>query len=457
MNLKQLKIFSLFFLLFAIFTKSQVISWSDASRMATIQSLVDYHTFSIDQSIFSSTGDKYFYNNHFYSDKPPLLSLYGAIFYFVLKNLFNISFANHQTATFYLVTLLTIGAFSAIGLVYFYQILREIFNIDEQWATLITLITGTGTLILPFSLVFNNHTVSGFLLLISFYYLLKSQKLANVALSGLLIALAGNVEINCFLFIPFALIYVLINKSWQASIIFGLACIPLILVFLGLNYYTSNSIIPPAMNQALWIYPGSSFTEKNLSGLAKHESIFGVLNYAFHMLLGNRGLISHTPLLIISLIALFRIFKYAFPYKKEYLYIVTGSLAFATMYITRTVNYSGYSFGIRWFATIMPLLSLPIAHLNWGRSSKLFKSLFISFTCLSILFSLIGTYNPFIPDHLSDIQRYANPPNTLLLSIKLIATESSLRYKLSLLISAVAIYFLFFRMLKNLNQKPYQY
>lgn len=453
---KQFQLFTLFFILFAIFTKTQVVSWGDASRMATIQSLVDFQTFSIDQSIFNWTGDKYLYNSHFYSDKPPLLSLYGAVYYFLIKNIFNISFTTHQKVAFYLITLLIIGTLSAIGLVYFYKITREVFNIDEKWATLTTLITGTGTLILPYSGVLNNHSVSGFLLLVSFCYLLnKDKKLSNIALSGVLVALAGNVDLNCFLFIPFAFIYFVMSKSLKAGIVFSLACLPLIAVFLWLNYYTSNSIIPPAMNQALWIYPGSSFNQQNLSGLAKHENISGALNYAFHMLLGNRGLISHTPLLIVSFIALIIIFRNkTFPYKKEYLYLVTASLAFVLIYISRTVNYSGYSFGIRWFATIMPLLCLPIAHISKEiRNSKLFNNLFIVITCLSIFFSLIGTYNPFTPDQLSDAQRYANPPNTLLLSINLIATESSLLYKVSLLISAAAIYFMLFRIIKKLPQK----
>ena len=172
---KQLTIFILFFLLFAVFTKTETYSWNDASRMATIQSLVEQFSFVIDKSTFIETGDKYFYNNHFYSDKPPLLSMYGALYYFVLKNLFNISFATTPRLAYYLVTLLTIGALTCVGLVYFHKILVEFFEIDQEWADLTTFIVGTGTLVLPYSIVLNNHIVSGVLLLISFYYLLKSK------------------------------------------------------------------------------------------------------------------------------------------------------------------------------------------------------------------------------------------------------------------------------------------
>src|ERR1700736_3232055 len=62
-------------------------TWNDESRMATIQSLVETHSFMIDQTTFVSTGDKVFINGHFYSDKPPLPSILGAVVYFPLYSL----------------------------------------------------------------------------------------------------------------------------------------------------------------------------------------------------------------------------------------------------------------------------------------------------------------------------------------------------------------------------------
>lgn len=452
---KQLTIFIMFFLLFAVFTKTEMYSWNDASRMATIQSLVEHSSFIIDKSVFNQTGDKYYYNNHFYSDKPHLLSMYGAVYYFILRNFFNISFENHYHLACYLVTLLTIGGLTCIGLVYFYKILVEIFGIDQEWADITTLIVGTGTLVLPYAIVLNNHIVSGVLLLLSFYYFLKSKNnnIPNIALSGFLISLAGCVDLNCFIFIPFAFVFFLFTRSVKLGCVFLLSCVPLIVIFLGLNFYTSGSIIPPAMNQVLWDYPGSSFNQENLSGLATHKGILGILNYTFHMILGNRGLISHTPILLFSIFALIVTFrdKY-FPYKKEYLYILTASLAFMLLYILKTVNYSGFAFGIRWFASVMFILCLPLAHIKREViGSRRLKILFIVITLFSILFSLVGTYNPFTPDYLTDAQRYFNPPNTLIISIKLIAKQSSTIYKASFLFSACIIYFLFYKLWQRAN------
>src|ERR1700726_3631106 len=69
-------------------------SWNDGSRLAAVESLIDYHTWAIDQSIFvrgtaTSSGaspypaseptlrmfgtqDKMWINGHFYSDKAPV-------------------------------------------------------------------------------------------------------------------------------------------------------------------------------------------------------------------------------------------------------------------------------------------------------------------------------------------------------------------------------------------------
>src|SRR5262245_39218547 len=68
--------------------------WNDGSRLATVESLVDFHTLAIDDSIFvrplldqvedaspypaheplleNGTKDKLFIDGHFYSDKSPV-------------------------------------------------------------------------------------------------------------------------------------------------------------------------------------------------------------------------------------------------------------------------------------------------------------------------------------------------------------------------------------------------
>src|SRR5258707_866751 len=43
-------------------------NWNDLSRLATVEAVVDYHTFSIDKTVYRGTGDKVLVDGHYYSD-----------------------------------------------------------------------------------------------------------------------------------------------------------------------------------------------------------------------------------------------------------------------------------------------------------------------------------------------------------------------------------------------------
>lgn len=468
---KYLKTFIIFFLLFALLTKTEAISWNDTSRMAQIQSLVEHRTLIIDNSIFFDTGDKYFFNNHFYSDKPPLLALYASPFYFFLKKL-GLSFESHSQLTYYLITLLSIGSLSALGLTVFRKIVREFFHASNEWADIITFITATGTLILPYSLIFNNHIPSGVLILIGFYYLLNykiNSKFNNIFYSGFFLSYAVTIDIGCFLFIPFITIY-FFQKSPKAGLSFAISCTPMIAIYLFLNLYTSGSLIPPAMNASLWDYPESSFNQESLSGLATHNNVFGFLFYSFHMLVGNRGLLSHNPILLLSIVGLLVICKKKLqvPYKTEYLYILFISFLYVFIYLVRTTNYSGSAFGVRWFASLILILCLAMAYVESKfKLSKSIKFIFISIMCLSIFISLVGAYNPF--SHLAGetmLQEQLSPTNTIFANIRLFVGDfsaiTSIEKKLfklfldiRLILGTFIIYFWFFRLVKNLRNAKF--
>jgi hypothetical protein len=439
---KRLQIFFIFLIFFSSFTKTHVTSWNDASRMATIESLVDFHTFIIDNSSFFSTGDKYFYQNHFYSDKPPVLALYSSIFYLLLKITFGLSFASHPSLTYYLLTVLVVGVTSSLGLVCLGEILN-IFRIEPNWSNIILLIAGTGTLILPYSVVFNNHVVSGSLLLFSFYYLLlKQETTINAAISGFFISLAGSIDITIFTLIP--LFFVLfISKSGKTIFAFNLSCVPMTVVYILINIYTSGNIIPPAMNASLWDYVGSSFGEKNLSGLVEHD-VLGLITYAFNMLIGSRGLLSYSPVILFSIYSGIKIFfQPGFKYKKEYFFLAITCIVFVIFYIWRTNNYSGYSYGVRWFASIMLLGCIPLAHVAEEARTKHFGSLFVMITSISIFISFIGLIAPWggIPE---------NGYSSFFLNLELLRQQTFLE-RLKLFLALVTVYGVFYHLFKKFD------
>src|SRR5438270_12895490 len=65
----------------ALSTRPYAGSWNDGSRLAAVESLVDYHTWAIDDSIFAGTRVKMWIDGHFYSDKSPVPTLWLVIVY----------------------------------------------------------------------------------------------------------------------------------------------------------------------------------------------------------------------------------------------------------------------------------------------------------------------------------------------------------------------------------------
>jgi len=445
--IRNVHIFLIFFLLFALSTRIWVSSWNDASRMATIQSLVEESTFIIDESIFIGTGDKYYYKGHFYSDKPPLLSLVSSPIYFVLFHV-GITFSKHPRLAYYLITLLTIGVLSSCGLTIFRKILIQHFDVSTEWADLTTFLTGTGTLLWVFSSVFNNHIASAFLILMGYNYILRfkeNQKFSYAFYSAIFLSLAGSIDFTCFLFLPFGFLP-FIRKSWKAGLLYGLAGSIILSVYLFLNIHTSGSILPPPLNESLWIYEGSSFSINDLSGLAEHKNFNKLGEYIFHMIIGNRGLFTLSPILVFSVIGLLirRDFSGKLRLRPELNIFLIACILYICLYLFRSVNYGGYAFGIRWYVSIMFIICIPIGFLdNWIRNgSKIKRILFGIVAIFSILISMLGYYAPFTPGIGFDTSSGELILHEGIIRPGLILTTSSTLWRFKFILLIVILFFL---------------
>lgn len=395
-NKEEPCIFLGFFLLHALLTNPIIgVNANIYSRLAVIQSLVENNTFIIDRSAFISTIDKYFYNGHYYSDKPPILALASSVIYFISNNFLGLSFDSNPHLTYYSIVLMTVGLLTSIGLVYLHKS-ALVLGADKAWATAIVLVGGLGTLMLPYSTIYINHAASGALLAVGFYYLLRigEESLAPV-LAGLFISLAGSIDIAIFIFVPVSAIAIY-RASWRDKISFFFAAMGILSIYFTLNFIFSGSFKPPAMNPQLWDYPGSIFSASNLSGLAKASSGSEQLRYAFHMLVGDRGLFYYTPVLVFSFCgALVSILGAKHENRHVYFAILLGTVLYICSYILRTNNYAGWSYGIRWYANLMLLLCLPLIPVgNWVRASPLWRGSFLALASISIFLAFIGVAEP---------------------------------------------------------------
>lgn len=394
---KQIKILMfILILIIAIFTKFYVSSWNDASRMATIESLVEEKTFVIDNSTFNWTGDKVFINSHFYSDKPPMLSLIGAGVYLPLHSL-GIELADGKNFAYYIITILTMGVGWLLCLLCFYLALGFT-KIKEKYKILLTLSLAIGTLFFTWSTVFNNHSIAASLLFIGFYFMLKAKQLKNKKInlfwSGFFFSLAGTIDLPTSIFFVGFLLYVIFEKELRKNVIFF--CIPLLLTVLPaliINFMIAGDFMPIQLHQEFFEYPGSPWQGGGgLSGITLNKGFF-LVKYAFNSLIGNHGFFLYNPLLFLSIffISLEIIQKRKF--WKEASIIAGASIIIIIYYLLTTTNYGGFSYSIRWFVPLIPLLfffTFPF----FEKMSKKKRTIFIILLSVSIIIALIGIINP---------------------------------------------------------------
>jgi hypothetical protein len=423
-------VFIFFLVAFMIATKRSVSSWNDAARMATIQALVEQKTFSIENTSFAGlTADTYSYEGHTYSDKPPALALLGAIPYAIIHSL-GITFEVQPSLSYYLVTLLTIGSISALGMVYLWKLLVEIFQTGKIWAVIVTLVTGIGTLFFPFVTVYSSHSIAGSLIIIAVYFCLTAiaeERKLGLVLAGVLFSIGASIDVTGSIFILFTALMIA-RHSLKNAVLFSILILPFLGINLFANWHFSGSILPPSLNAPLHENIDSPFSRENMSGLATHDSVTDLMVYAFHSLLGNRGLLSHSPILLVSLIGCYQLIKFRSIHSvyKDYLILLVGCLTYILIYLLRTNNYSGDSFGVRWFAAITPIFMLSLAPIEDAiRSRRIYRLGFWMIGTLSILLSVLGSYRPFLPTSAPVMGHPEMVDNTILVAFNRFLTQSS--------------------------------
>src|SRR5262249_9994653 len=131
--------------------------WNDASRLATIECLVDYHSFAIDDSVFvkvpaenapftpfdkilhkSGTLDRMLFKGHYYSDKAPVPALYSAAIYKLLQSTTGLNARQHAPVFCWLMHFLGSGLAYLIAVVCTFLTVRDR-GLSRRMTWLITL------------------------------------------------------------------------------------------------------------------------------------------------------------------------------------------------------------------------------------------------------------------------------------------------------------------------------
>jgi hypothetical protein len=427
-------------------------SSNDRSRWATVRALVDHGTFVVgrrapdepggvnaygDRGIVFESGwetvDKVLNpeTKEFYSSKPPLLATLAAGEYWLLKRTFGWSIAQDANAVVRII-LLTFNLLPT--LIYWLLLARlaEQFGATD-WGRLFAVAAGCfGTLLTPFLITFNNHTLGACSALFALYPVLRAwtkspptptlprkgegsdatpsflageghsspSPLAGEGrgggtfiVSGFFAGLCVSMELPAAAFAALLFALLFFWSPWRTLLYFVPAALVPLAAFALTNYAALHEWAPAyeKFGGPWYEYEGSHW--KIPSGTVKTGIDFAQENkvvYTFHLLLGHHGLFALTPVFLLAAAGMLAGLWRARPTPGEqrplprpfFAAALLVTLVVIVFYIFKTNNYGGWSVGPRWLLWLTPIwlvAMLPIA----DRLSACRKGRVVGYTLLA--------------------------------------------------------------------------
>ena len=401
-------------------------SANDRSRWATVWSLVERGTFQIDEvDSYTrwSTIDKVRYRTnesepwHFYSSKPPLLSVIVAGFYAAERWTLGYGLFN-DTA---LVTRLLLLVVNGLP---FWLALRSLcrclilLDASQPVRMFVLAVAGFGSMLNPYLTTLNNHTPAAATAMIAITAAveiltnrLRAETMAaNSAGRGrLFVALGFFAALTCCFELPAALLGVLsfavaamIDRRLTLTRFVPAAIIPLAAFFIT-NWMSTGGVKPfyATYGSETYVYehngiPSYWTTPRDLD--ANQET---PLVYLFHCVLGHHGLLSLTPVLCLSVCGWFLTLRPSANAVRKWMILAGAVLTVMTLgfYLTRTQNYNygGNSVGLRWMLWLSPfwwLALVPIVERLKTRPTRVMAAILLLVSITSVSWSLHRPWRP---------------------------------------------------------------
>ena len=398
-------------------------SANDTSRWATVWSLAERGTYQIDEIIQRpgwDTIDKVKLGDHFYSSKPPLLPTIVAGAYWLLKRTTGLDLLTQPHETVQVLLLLINLLPMVVSLVVIAKLGKR--YAQTEFARMFLVFTAAwGTLLTPFLVTFNNHSIAAASVLFATAAAMRIVCDGNRArwrfvAAGAWGAFAVCNELPAFVF-GLALFVMLLRRNvlrtWTCFV--PAALVP-IAAFLVTNWLAIGEWTPAYVkfgtSAYLYEHEGVPSYWMNPSGIDSGES--SSWRYLLNCTIGHHGIWSLSPVFLVTVLAWWRAAtgrlsdaetrrrgdteKSARDGRSFFLFVWLSLIC--TVWVlgfylaqTQSYNYGGNSAGLRWAFWLIPLwLVAMIPALDAFADRRWFRS--VAGGCLAVsVFSAVMPHN----------------------------------------------------------------
>lgn len=346
--------------------------WSDGSRLATVESLVDYRTWAIDESIFvqpqraisglpyptnqpallaRGTQDKLRIGGRYLSDKSPVPALFMAGVYQVLQWATGLIAREHPARFCYLLTLFSSGLAYVIAV---WCIDRLASSLGTPSRLLLTSSFAFATVALPYARQVNNHilllAICSALLLV-----LTPRTRGQLLAAGTLIGVGYTIDLGLGPVLVLSTVGVVAwrTRSVSAIALLLFAALPWFALHHYLNWRIGGTFAPANAHAAYFVWPGSPFDVNNMTGRWAHKSIVRFVAYALDLLFGKRGFLGHNLALFLAAPAAVLLLRRRVAKTPEIIWAVAFCVGGWLVYAATSNNYSGVCASVRWYVPLL--------------------------------------------------------------------------------------------------------
>lgn len=345
--------------------------WNGNSRLDLTRAVVEEGTLTIDkyQSLPEwDTGDKAFYNGHYYSDKAIGSSLLAIPFYFVLYKLSTLWGTALASALIkHVLTTIVMGSSFTAGGVAMYWIAERLTG--SVWKALVpTLALALGTMLWPYSAVYYGHVPAAAFLIVAFALLMQvgeasaKSSAAKLIAVGLTTGLAFITDYTSALIIAGLALYAIWTQRRfglgallrNGALAVAGAALPLIPA-LAYNAHIYGSVFAT----------GYAYEVENRFAEGMSQGILGIsrpsLSTLYHITIDPQiGILWQSPILLLAPVGWLLGLR-SRTYRAPALLSLYGAFVMLLMNSGYYLWWGGSAFGPRLLIAALPFLIVPLA------------------------------------------------------------------------------------------------